>query len=137
MAKYSPEFKLEVIKSVLDNGISAGEASRKFGVHLSDVSKRIAAYEIHGINAIKKQRITYSGEFKQKVIEDMQANHLSFRETAAKYNLCNHNIVAKWERIYMEEGSQGLYVERRGRANSAFSVRKGRSPKLDRKRLLA
>jgi hypothetical protein len=30
----------------------------------------------------------------------------------------DHKSVAQWERIYLEEGPEGLYVERRGRANS-------------------
>lgn len=33
----------------------------------------------------------------------------------------------RWERIYLEEGAEGLMKERRGRA------RKGRPPKLDKK----
>lgn len=90
------------------------------------VLKWTAAYQAHGMSAIEKQRVSYPGEFKQQVVEDMRANNLSFRETAAKYNLGNHNVVAKWERIYLEEGPQGLYAERRGR-----SKLKGRPPKLD------
>lgn len=49
----------------------------------------------------------FSGEFKQKVVEDMRTNHLSFREAAKKYGLPNHEPVRKWERIYLEEGSIG------------------------------
>lgn len=33
-------------------------------------------------------------------------------------------MVAKWERIYLEEGKEGLYIERRGRKST------GRPPKL-------
>ncbi len=133
MAKYTPEYKLEVVKTVLEDGISAGEAAKKYHVNKGDVQKWTAAYQVHGISAIEKQRISYPGEFKQKVVEDMQANKLSLRETAAKYNLGNHSIVAKWERIYLEEGPQGLYVERRGKTNSIYKMREGRPPKLDKK----
>ena len=45
----------------------------------------------------------------------MHINHLSATMTATKFNLANENTVLKWERIYYEEGPQGLYVERRGR----------------------
>lgn len=128
MAKYTSEYKLKVVKSVLDDGISLGEAARKYNVNKSDVQKWVAAYQIHGFNALEKQRISYPGQFKQKVLEDMQSNNLSLRETAAKYNLGNHNVVAKWERIYLEDGLQGLYVERRGKSKA------GRPPKLDKQK---
>lgn len=71
----------------------------------------------------------FSGEFKQKLVEDMRTNHLGFREAAKKYGLPNHEPVRKWERIYLEEGPEGLYVDRRGRARAD----KGRPPKLDKK----
>jgi hypothetical protein len=34
--------------------------------------------------------------------------------------------------IYLEEGAEGLYVERRGRVPNAGIPRKGRPPKLDK-----
>lgn len=75
----------------------------------------------------------FSGEFKQKVVEDMRTNHLGFREAAKKYGLPNHEPVRKWERMYLEEGLEGLYVDRRGRACADSGARKGRPPKLDKK----
>lgn len=43
------------------------------------------------------------------------------------------NTIIRWERIYLEEGAEGLMKERRGRACSAGGTRKGRPPKLDKK----
>ena len=77
--------------------------------------------------------ILFSGDFKQKVVEDMRTNKLSFREAAKKYGLPNHEPIRKWERIYLEEGPEGLYVDRRGRASAASGTRKGKPPKLDKK----
>ncbi len=42
-------------------------------------------------------------------------------------------MIQRWERIYLEEGAEGLMKERRGRACSAGGTRKGRPPKLDKK----
>lgn len=72
-------------------------------------------------------RKQYSGEFKQKVVEDMQKNGLSQYETAEKYSI-TRSMIQRWERIYFEEGSKGLYIERRGRGRGG-----GRPPKLDKK----
>ena len=82
----------------------------------------------------------YSGEFKIGVIMDMREHQLGYRETVRKYwdvsrgqDLNYINIVKRWERIYLEEGAEGLMKERRGRACSAGGTRKGRPPKLDKK----
>lgn len=80
----------------------------------------------------KVQRRTYSGEFKQKVIEDMMLNKLGQIETARKHGI-SQSMINRWERIYLEEGVEGLYIERRGRACARSGTRKGRPPKLDKK----
>ena len=65
----------------------------------------------------------YSGEFKQKVIETMHREHLSYMETAQRFQL-RHNRVQDWERTYLTYGPEGLSLERRGRGG------KGAPPKL-------
>ena len=57
----------------------------------------------------------YTPEFKIKVVETMHKEKLSYCETAREFEISNHDIVAKWERIYLEEGAEGLQIERRGR----------------------
>lgn len=79
-----------------------------------------------------QQYKNYSAEFKTGVIMDMRENHLSLRETERKYDV-GHSVILKWERIYLEEGAEGLMKERRGRACAAGGTRKGRPPKLDKK----
>ena len=85
----------------------------------------------------KKQR-KYSSEFKICVIMDMREHHLGYRETVRKYWDVSQgqeenykNIVKRWERIFLEEGAEGLMRERRGKSN--MSSRRGRPPKLDKK----
>ena len=65
----------------------------------------------------------YTGEFKQKVVETMMQEKLSYKEAARQFGVSYDTVVAKWERIYLEEGAEGLYIERRGRSS------KGRPPK--------
>ena len=66
----------------------------------------------------------YTGEFKQMVVETMRKEGLSYRETARKFDISRDPRVSSWERIYLEEGPEGLYVERRGRSGKG-----GRPPK--------
>ena len=69
---------------------------------------------------------------------DMREHHLGYKETVRKYwditkgQEDNYkNIVKRWERIFLEEGAEGLMKERRGNSNT--SGKRGRPPKLDRK----
>lgn len=81
----------------------------------------------------------YSTEFKISVILDMREHHMSYNETVRKYCLGKQEsggprqMLQRWERIYLEEGAEGLMKERRGRACAAGGTRKGRPPKLDKK----
>ena len=65
----------------------------------------------------------YTPEFKKLVVETMLEEKLSYCEAARRYEIRDHKRVAAWERIYLEEGPEGLAIERRGRGS------KGRPPK--------
>ena len=75
----------------------------------------------------------YSAEYKFNVIMDMREHRLGYTETARKYDIPNYRVIQRWERIFLEEGAEGLMKERRGRACAASGTTKGRPPKLDPK----
>ena len=120
MTKYSSEFKLKVVKYCVEDNHSMCSAARKFGIPSSTPLKEwIRKYKEHGTEGlIKQQKSSYSGEFKQNVVEYMHNNHLSLFETSVKFNIGNHSLVGKWERIYYEKGPQGLYIEQRGKSRN-------------------
>ena len=89
--------------------------------------------EVHIFMVKKEQKYRkHSPEFKLSVIMDMRENHLGVMETERKYDV-KHDVISKWERIFLEEGAEGLMKERRGRASKADGIAKGRPPKLDKK----
>ena len=59
----------------------------------------------------------YTAEFKKQVIETMQREKLSYRETARQFEISDHHRIMEWERIYLIEGAEGFAVERRGRGS--------------------
>ena len=59
----------------------------------------------------------YTGEFKQMVVETMMREKLSYCEAARQFEVSDNKLVASWERIYLTEGPEGLYIERRGRGS--------------------
>ena len=70
---------------------------------------------------------------------DMREHFLAYRETVRKYwGTTSRSEEEKylktlkaWERIFLEEGAEGLMKERRGKSNTCG--KRGRPPKLDRK----
>ena len=88
---------------------------------------------------MKEKRRTnkkYSPEFKISVILDMREHHLGYRETVRKHfniedgkEVNYYHQVQRWERIYLEEGEAGFYIERRGRATKMDNPKIGRPRK--------
>ena len=57
------------------------------------------------------------------VVETIEKENLSIRAAMQEFGIIDHKIIERWERIYLEEGPEGLAIERRGRSS------KGRPPK--------
>jgi transposase-like protein len=79
-------------------------------------------------NGIPNKR--YTGEFKQMVVETIRNEKMSYREAERQFGLPDKRA-ADWERIYLEEGSEGLYIERRGRPKASQGG--GPKPNFDKK----
>ena len=131
MSKYSNELKLEIVKYCIEGYHSKYDAAKKFNIPSpTPIDSWIRKYKEHGVEGIIKQKkSSYSGEFKQNVVEYMHSNHLSATETAIHFRIMT-DVVLKWERIYYEEGPQALYEERRGRSKNMST--KPQKKKLDK-----
>jgi len=80
-----------------------------------------------------KPKKKYTGEFKQMVVESVIKEKLGYNEAMRKYGIGGAVRIQKWERIYLEEGAAGLYIERRGRKKGIDSEAiKGRPRKLEK-----
>ena len=60
----------------------------------------------------------YTPEYKRMVVETMKKEHLSVRSAMKEFEINDHKIIERWERIYLEEGPEGLAIERRGRRST-------------------
>ena len=74
----------------------------------------------------------YTGEFKVQVVETIRDENLSYTEALKRFNIPTHSTILRWERIYLEEGREALFEERRGRAKISDGVKKGRPKKLSK-----
>ena len=78
------------------------------------------------------KNLKYTGEFKIKVVESIRKENLSYTEALKQFNIPSHSTILRWERIYLEEGKEALFEERRGRAKASDGARKGRPKKLSK-----
>ena len=116
--KYSNEFRVRVVQEYLSGKYGGFERlGKKYGMEHSIIRRWVHLYERHGVEGLVKTSGTYSGEFKLHVVEYMHINQMSLSETANYFCIPSHPTIAKWERIYYEEGRDALLEERRGRRN--------------------
>jgi len=59
----------------------------------------------------------YTPEFKRMVVETIEKENLSIRAAMQEFGINDHKMIERWERIYLEEGPEGLAIERRGRGS--------------------
>ena len=48
-----------------------------------------------------------------------------------RFEINDHGIIKRWERIYLEEGPEELAIERRGRKNSSWSSKLSKAVEED------
>jgi len=123
--KYSVEFKMEVIEVWKEHKLTMAEIMSKYKISDQTVQRWVTEYDSQGVYGLitKPIKKIYTGEFKQKVVEDMRENRLNQSETSRKYSV-GRNQVQQWERIYLEKGPEGLYIENRGIASKSANTEK-------------
>ena len=131
MPKYTYEEKMEAVRRVVEEGVSIATSAKILGTAVAVVQRWVARYKQFGPEGLILKHGSYDGDFKLSVIKYMHENNLSLFQAAAKFGVPNDTTVGKWERIYYEEGPQGLYRDNRGR-KSIMSSDKPRKKKLNK-----
>ena len=108
MAKYDINFKHQVASYYLKNGSSS--TKKKYNVSNSAIYKWARQLESEGF--MRKKNENYSVEKKIEIIKYYRKHGKA--ATMSKYNVSD-SVFYKWERIWIEEGKEGLAIERRGR----------------------
>ncbi|NFR44811.1 hypothetical protein FDF11_11600 [Clostridium botulinum] len=87
--KYSVEFKMEVVEVWKEHKLTMAEIMSKYKISDQTVQRWVAEYDYQGIDGLvtKTTKMNYTGEFKQKVVEDMRENGLNQSETSRKYSV--------------------------------------------------
>lgn len=114
MAKYSLEFKLKLIQEIEETNRGPDYVGKKYGVRKNLIGYWNLLYKQHGVEGLGIKHGTYSGEFKESVLEYMKQNHLSLNQTASHFKIPAVSTVTQWRNLAEKEGRSSLYEERRG-----------------------
>lgn len=109
MVKYTPEFKLLVVRRYLDGSMGYRTLAEQFGIaNPSLVQRWIAFFRTHGEEGLERKRKSYDAAFKLSVLQHMWDNKLSKGQAATVFNVRRHATIGDWERAYREGGIAAL-----------------------------
>ena len=115
MAKFSSEEKIQAVRQYLNGNEGGKTIARSIGVHPSILHQWIKQYEIIGEDAFRKRYTSYPVQFKLDVLNYMNEQGTSIRETAAIFNIPSYETVRKWKVAYETEGMDALESKKKGR----------------------
>jgi transposase len=115
MSRYSLEYKQSVVSAYLSGTGSAETVASRFGVDHSTVRKWVAAFSAHGVKGLEKKFSLYDAAFKLSVLQRMWDEGLSYRQTAAIFNIRNKSSIVDWVKHYESGGLEALTPRRKGR----------------------
>jgi len=118
MAKYSYEFKLEVVRAYLNDEGSYRTLCKKF--NMSDTKNLrtwVSAYKTFGEDGLMRSRKnqTYTYDFKLHIVELYLTTEVSYQELALRVGIINPSIIRKWTNDYRIAGPEALKPKRKGR----------------------
>ena len=112
MSKYSEEFKLRVVRAYLTGQGGTDTLAKKYKVPKSCIQQWVAQYKINGF--FTKPTRHFSGDFKLKVLNYQQEQHLSDPETALLFGITNQGTICTWRKKYITGGTEALF-QKQGR----------------------
>ncbi len=134
MAKYSNEFKLEIVKEYLEGSLGYNSLAKKYSISsCTTIRCWVQAYKTLGEKGLCKKHTkqVYTVQFKLDVLNFMKQTGASYQDTAIKFNMNNPSLIVNWYRKLSREGIEGLKVKRKGRSPMSKN-RKAKSVKPDK-----
>ena len=112
--KHTEQFKMLVVQQYLDGPDGFDKLAQRHGVAAPLLRSWVERYRLHGQEGLSRRVWgRYILEFKLSVLKHMWDNALSYRQTAAIFNLPSATRVSDWERRH-NSGADGLTFHARG-----------------------
>ena len=124
MAKYSYEFKKQIVMEYLDGQGGTDFLAKKHGVpNHSQLQRWIALYQKFGDSGLMRSRKneSYTFEFKLHIVELYLSNEVSYQELAISQGIYNPAQICKWVNDFQIAGPDALRPKKKGRKKSLDS----------------
>ena len=122
MSKYSQEEKIRAVQAYLAGEGGFETIAKKYGVSSGILWQWVEQYKLNG--ELTKPTGNFSGNFKLKVLNYQQENHLSDLQTALAFGITNVGTICAWRKKYITDGTEALFRKR------------GRGAKMPKKSLI-
>lgn len=134
MAKYSYEFKKQVVDDYLNGQGGNKSLARRYGIYHSMVEKWVASYREFGDEGLRvsHQKKFYSFEFKKHVVELYLSGEMSYQELALSVGINNPPLIVRWVNDYRIAGLDALLPKRKGRRKEMPKEKTNQAPVGDR-----
>jgi len=127
MAKYSYEFKKQVVCEYLSGNGSSNSLAKKHGIPQGKMVRNwINTYREFGEDGLRRSRKKekYSFEFKLHVVELYLSSEVSYQELAISQGINNYSMIARWVNDFRIVGPDALRTKKKGRKKSLDSKTK-------------
>ena len=121
MAKYSFEFKKQVIQDYLNGKDGVEYLAKKYCIPApKSIKQWINAYKAFGDEGLMRSRKnqTYTFEFKLHVVELYLSTEVSYQELALSVGMNNPPLITKWVNDFRIAGPDALRPKQKGRTKS-------------------
>lgn len=111
VAKYSFEFKLEVVKEYLNGNEGYLLLSKRFNIkHESTIKEWVNSYREFGEDGLtrKRENAVYTPQFKLDAINMYRGSNLSYRKVANLLGINNPSMICDWDKKFREGGFDNL-----------------------------
>ena len=118
MAKYSYEFKKQVIEAYLSGEGGYKYLAKRYGVPAwSNIKKWVRNYETHGDKGLMRSRKQdkYSFEKKLSVVELYLSSEISYQDLALQEGITNPSMIVNWVNRFRVAGPDALRPRKKGR----------------------
>lgn len=121
MAKYSYEFKKQVVDDYLSGKGGCEYLERKYNISNTGenkiVSRWVKAYQAFGDEALMRSRKkqNYSFQFKLHVVELYLTTEISYQDLALSVGVTNLSMISRWVNDFRIAGPDALKPKRKGR----------------------
>ena len=133
MAKYSYEFKMNVVQEYLNGNGGFTYLSQKYSIPAkSNIKKWVDAYRKFGTEGItrSRQNNNYSFQFKLSVVELYLSSEVSYQELALSQGINNPSLITRWVNDFRIAGPDALRPKKKGRKKTLDMKEFKKSSKL-------